>query len=268
VNTVIVNPLPIQYSLTGGGEYCSGGTGVLVGLTDTEAGVSYQLFNNGNPVGTPVNGTGSPFSFGLQILAGTYTVVGSRIADGCVSSMSNSVAVTINPLPVVNAGSDFSIPHGISTTLNGSASGGSGIYSYSWSPVANIASGSNTLTPLTTNLYTATNFSLVVTDSKGCTANDQITVSLSGSALSIAASASPFLICSGGLPSQLFCNASGGSGVYSYSWTCIPAGIPAWTSTLQNPWVSPLVTTTYFVHVNDGYNTSADTINVVVSPLP
>ena len=42
---------------------------------------------------------------------------------------------------------------------------------------------------------------------------------------------------------------AGGTGNYSFSWTSVPAGF---TSTQQNPVVSPLVATQYNVHVTDG----------------
>src|ERR1043165_7893754 len=36
--TIVVNPLPMAFSLTGGGSYCAGGTGVLVGLAGSQTG--------------------------------------------------------------------------------------------------------------------------------------------------------------------------------------------------------------------------------------
>ncbi len=267
IYTVTVNNLPTQYPLSGGGEYCSGGTGDLVGLTGSQPGVSYQLYNNGNPVGNIVAGTGSPIDFGYQTLAGTYTASGTRIADNCYSDMSNNVNVTINPLPIVNAGPDLNIPYGISTTLNGSVSGGTGASNYSWSPLSNIANGSTTLNPLTTNLYSVTTFTLTAIDTKGCKGSDPVKISLSGSALSITASSNPIQICKGS-QTQISSIASGGSGFYSFKWTSIPSGSPVWTSSLQSPWVTPDVTTMYIVEVNDGYNKSTASVLVIVNPLP
>ena len=267
IYTVTVNNLPTRYSLSGGGEYCFGGAGDLVGLTGSQPGVSYQLYNNGNPVGNIVPGTGSPIDFGYQTLAGTYTASGTRIADNCYSDMSNNVNVTINPLPIANAGPDLTIPYGISTTLNGSVSGGTGPSNYSWSPLSNIAIGPNTLNPLTTNLYSGTTFTLVANDTKGCKGSDQVKINLSGSALSITASSNPIQICKG-LQTQISSIASGGSGFYSFKWTSIPSGNPVWTSSLQSPWVTPDVTTMYIVEVNDGYNKSTASVLVIVNPLP
>jgi hypothetical protein len=46
-----VSTNPNTYSVTGGGAYCSGGTGVTVGLSGSQTGVNYQLYNGANAVG-------------------------------------------------------------------------------------------------------------------------------------------------------------------------------------------------------------------------
>ncbi len=99
--TVIVNPLPTAYTLTGGGGYCAGGIGVSVGLSGSQTGVNYQLYLGASPVGSPTTGTGLAITFGLQTAAGTYTVVATRATTGCVNNMTGSVTITINPLPAV-----------------------------------------------------------------------------------------------------------------------------------------------------------------------
>ncbi len=81
--------------------------------------------------------------------------------------------------------------------------------------------------------------------------------------LSATASATPNPICSG-QSSQLNVAASGGS-AYTYSWTSNPAGF---TSNIQNPVVSPTVTTAYTCTVSsDGCSANAST-TVVVGTQP
>ncbi len=264
---VTVNPLPVLYTVQGGGEYCSGGTGLPVDLTGSETGITYQLYHDGIADGSPVVGTGSMISFGNKTAAGTYTVTAEVDATNCVRDMTGSALIVINPLPVAEAGPDQTIPNGTSTSLSGSSSGGTGIHAYQWTPISSIASGQGTLTPLTTNLYTNTLFTLLVTDSKGCSKSDQVNVVLSGDPLSVSASVNPNVICYG-QSTQLTATGDGGSGAYTYSWICTPPGTPLWSSTEQNPIVSPQVTTTYTVTVNDGYNTATATANVLVNPLP
>lgn len=97
---LIVGSSPTVYSVTGGGSYCEGGSGVAIRLSDSESGVNYQLYlDESTPVGSPVAGTGSAISFGNQTSAGTYTVVATGTIGGCTSTMSGNKSVTINPLP-------------------------------------------------------------------------------------------------------------------------------------------------------------------------
>ena len=48
----------------------------------------------------------------------------------------------------------------------------------------------------------------------------------------------PDVICAGDT-ATLFANASGGSGNYTYSWTCFPPGDTIWSSNIENPVVFP-----------------------------
>jgi gliding motility-associated-like protein len=98
---VTINPLPTAYNVTGGGSYCTGGTGVPVGLSGSQAGVDYELYRDGAPTGNIVSGTGSPISFGNQTTAGTYTVVATNTATTCQNTMNGSAVVSINPLPAI-----------------------------------------------------------------------------------------------------------------------------------------------------------------------
>ncbi len=97
---VAINPLPTAFAVTGGGSFCAGSTGVAVGLSGSAVGVSYQLLNIGIPTGAPVPGTGGVITFGLQTSAGTYTVLATITATGCTNTMTGSVSVTINSLPI------------------------------------------------------------------------------------------------------------------------------------------------------------------------
>lgn len=87
-----------------------------------------------------------------------------------------------------------------------------------------------------------------------------------GNVFSSAASASPAMICSSNPDSsQLNAYGYGGSGVYTYSWTSIPAGF---TSALKSPKVRPVQTTRYIVAVGDGTQTRHDTTEVRIGYAP
>ena len=107
---VTVNPTPDNtFNVTGGGSYCSGGAGLSVGLDGSQTGVNYQLILNGiTNIGSPIAGTGSALTFGLQTTAGSYTVRGTN-SFGCSSLMTGSSIITINSSPTANAGPDASL---------------------------------------------------------------------------------------------------------------------------------------------------------------
>jgi subtilisin-like proprotein convertase family protein len=101
--SVSVNPLPTAYNVTGGGSYCTGGTGVHIGLSNSAAGITYQLYNGSTPVGTPVAGTGAALDFGLQTAAGTYSVSATNTTTTCTNNMAGTAAVMISASPVAYA---------------------------------------------------------------------------------------------------------------------------------------------------------------------
>lgn len=74
----------------------------------------------------------------------------------------------------------------------------------------------------------------------------------------------PVTLCDGN-SAQLYANAAGGSGNYTYSWEPT-AGLN--DSSLPNPVANPESTTLYTVTVNDGTNTTTGAYNMVVNPLP
>gem|GEM_PF-2315553 len=98
------------YTVTGGGTYCAGGSGVTVGLSNSDLCYNYQLFEGANPVGAPVAGTGAALNFGLQTTAGTYTVTATNAIDpSCNAIMTGSVGVAIQATPTANAGGNASV---------------------------------------------------------------------------------------------------------------------------------------------------------------
>ncbi len=194
----------------------------------------------------------------------TNTTFSVTISDG-FSTFSGSTSVVVHPLPVANAGCDVSIPYGTFTTLQGSATGGSGNYSWLWS--SNPPGFSSTLqNPITNHLELTTFFTLRVTDqATGCQSNpDDVLVTVTGSPLSVSPIAMPPVICQG-VSTQLVAMTSGGTGSYTYSWISVPAGF---TSSEASPVVDPMETTSYFVTVSDGFNQTSGNVNVIVNPSP
>jgi hypothetical protein len=139
------------FSVTGGGGYCVGGSGVTIGLSDSETGVNYQLKDgSANNVGAPVAGTGEAISFGTQTTAGTYTVVASNANCGPVT-MSGSATVVIGTssnvqVSIVGLASSY-CQKDPAVTLAGSPAGGS--FSVDGSPTTTFNPGSLDLGPHT-----------------------------------------------------------------------------------------------------------------------
>lgn len=98
---IIINPLPTQFTVTGGGTYCAGGIGVDVGVDSTEVGIDYQLLINGVNTGAALAGIDAPISFGNQTAGGTYTVIATNPITSCSDTMIDSVLVIVAPLPLV-----------------------------------------------------------------------------------------------------------------------------------------------------------------------
>ncbi len=100
-DTIVINLSPIKYNVTGGGSFCTGGNEPNIGLSYSETGISYRLYNNGNPIGNPVQGTGGSISFGSQSIAGTYTVIATNNSLSCTLTMNNSVNIIIVQPPSI-----------------------------------------------------------------------------------------------------------------------------------------------------------------------
>jgi GEVED domain-containing protein/type IX secretion system substrate protein len=99
---VTVDPVPNAYTVTvtGGGNYCAGGTGQHIGLALSTVGVDYQVLLGGSPVGSILSGTGKALDFGLFTTGGSYTIQGTNTVSGCMNNMGGSATITMNPLPI------------------------------------------------------------------------------------------------------------------------------------------------------------------------
>ena len=255
---VVVYPNPAAPVSGGDQEICSGDD--IPALTVTVgAGETADWYANPSG-GTPLASGTLSYTPGA---AGTYYAEARNLAAGCLSPSRTTVTLIVHPLPAVYAGADQSIPNGTSTTITDATATGTAVLQYAWTPEASFVDP-GVLHPATVNLYASNTYTLTVTDGDGCINSDQMTITVTGSALAVNPTASPDELCSGEV-TQLSSNASGGSGTYTYTWTSDPAGF---TSAQANPEATPAVTTTYHVEVNDGFTTATGTVEVVVYPNP
>lgn len=131
-------------------EVCEGADIVLTANNPDGATISWD---NGVTDGVAFSGT--------TVGTTTYTVSGDL--NGC--TVTDQVDVTVNPLPIVDAGADQSICEGESITLSGN-----GAQSYQWDN--GVVDGTSFI-PGSTSTYTVTG-----TDANGCQNTDQVTVTI------------------------------------------------------------------------------------------
>jgi gliding motility-associated-like protein len=172
--------------------------------------------NNGS-VSINVTGGAAPYSYSWSsggnastesnLIAGNYTCTVTDSA-GCFQGF----AVTITQPSAFNI-STAATPSNCNPGNNGTATinvaGGTGPYSYNWSPSGG---NGNTATNLSTGTYTC-----VVTDNNGCTVVDSVTVTQPAGITTTSIQAD--VSCFGGSNGSAAITTSGGSGNYSYAWT-------------------------------------------------
>lgn len=159
----------------------------------------------------------------------------------CSASIIRSV--TINALPIANAGPDQTICAGSSATLT--ATGGA---TYSWMP-GGMATSNITVSPSTATSYTVT-----VTNADGCSTTDVADLVVNQRPNINAGTDKT--ICQG---QSVTLNATGG---VSYNW--MPGNLTGNSITIQ-----PTATTTYVLIGTGPYGcTNTDTVLVTVNPIP
>lgn len=172
---------------------------------------------------------------------------------------SDTIVITVNPLPISNAGTDIvscptNVPGNIGTTsLPG--------YTYHWSPIFGI--NDTTLSNPTVTLDSVRTMDYIVTTTAlGCNSTDTVNVKVNP--FPIADAGPDITVCSSGLTDTLGTTTTPG---YTYLWT--PATYLS-SDTISNPIVSFTIprTTNYIVTAFAyGCNVS-DTVVVQVNPLP
>ncbi len=168
---------------------------------------------------SPSGGTGATAS---NLSAGTYVVTVTD-AKGCKTTASYTVT---QPATAVNAaitGTNVNCYGGNTGSATVTATGGTGPYTYSWSPSGGTG---QTASNLTAGTYTVT-----VTDSKGCTTTASYTVTQPAAALSVSTIKTD-VSCHGGSSGSATATASGGTGPYTYSWSTSPVQTGATASNL------------------------------------
>ncbi len=98
--TFVVNPLPLNYYVFGGGDYCAGTAGATIGLNGSDPGINYELYRNDTAFVDSLHGTGSAIFYGPYAIAGNYTMIAINTGTGCSSHMSGLAVIGITPLNI------------------------------------------------------------------------------------------------------------------------------------------------------------------------
>ena len=186
-DTTICDGDGVQINTTGAPEYTYTWSPVTF--------VSNPSINN--PVITP-----TPF--------GVYPFTLTASYPGCPDSSQN-ITITVEPIPVVNAGMDLEMCNNDTLHIHGTVTpGGFTGYTYSWAPVSDI-DFPNVL-DIVFDGHASTIFTLTATTPAGCTSNDQMIVDVhAGVFLSIDRDR---VICPNDTVHLI---ASGGTGVFNWS---------------------------------------------------
>ena len=197
------------------------------------AGQSVTLSGSGATTYTWDNGVTNGVAF-TPTATTTYTMTGNL--NGCTAT--DQVVVTVNPLPVVNAGPDQTICAGQQVTLSGS-----GATTYTWN---NGVTNGTPFSPTATATYTVTG------TSNGCSATDQVVVTIG--ALTTLNGGADQSVCAG-QPVTLTA-----TGATTYSWNNGVTNGVAFT---------PTATATYTVTGQSaGGCTATDQVVITVNPVP
>ncbi len=183
-----------------------------------------------------------------NVTSGTYCVTVTdfnKCADSVCIIMPNSSTDTVSICGVTNAtcfgGNDGSLVCCLK--------GGTGPFTYNWSP-----SGGNSSTAST---LTANNYTVTVTDPSGCIATASGTV---GQPAQVVATPGPPITICIGQNATITASAVGGTGPYTYTWNT--------GCTTSNCTVNPVVNTTYTVNVTDANGCTALPVDAIVDVNP
>ena len=235
-------------------QVCSGEDTLLTAVNS--AGSTLQWLRNGNPISGATGGTY------LATISGNYQVIYTS-GNSCADTSSMTQVTVLSQLQV-NAGTDQSFCGTSSSVFLGgspTAAGSQGPYTYNWtgSGLSSTSVANPSVTPTASGTYSVT-----VTDAAGCTADDDVVLTLFPAI--IVNAGTDQTVCAGGvLTLGGSPTAIGGGGNFSYAWS---PGTGLSSTTAANPVASVPTATSYIVAVTDANNcVFRDTINVGVHPL-
>jgi gliding motility-associated-like protein len=229
-----------------------------IGITGVVTNVSCNGGNNGAIDITITNGVGT-FNYTWSnttitqdvtgLTAATYTVT-VRDQTLCTASASFTVtqpnALTLGTASITNV----SCFGGNNGSITANPSGGTGAYTYAWSPSAGTA---QTISSLTEGAYNVT-----VRDANNCSITAQYTVTQPATAVAFGAATVTDVLCNGASTGSIATAVTGGTTPYTYSWSH--------NANLNNATASGLAAGSYTITVRDANSCSATQSNTITQP--
>lgn len=241
----ITNPVICQGEKTELMVLASGGTGQYTySWTSDDPGFSAHIYNiSVSPEQTT-----------------TYQVV---IDDG-ENQITKETTIEVRPAPHVFAGQDTLVSNGQAALLQGTVSGGSGSYIYSWQPEG-LTENPDSLSTVTIPLTLPTTFTFQAIDQvSGCRSNtDTVMAKISSNTWQINTIAFPTQVCEG--KSVTISTLANTNTTLSCHWTSNPPGLDTIATTFQ---IRPAQTTTFYLEASDGHQTLTDSVSITVIDSP
>ncbi|HNL39224.1 MAG TPA: PKD domain-containing protein, partial [Saprospiraceae bacterium] len=184
---VVADTMPAVIWYNFGGTLSCASPEVQIGVeTDSMIATGYYWYGP--------NGFESAEQSPLVSEAGTYIVFATNLSNGCATSDTLEVEGDFTP-PYADAGEDQTITcTALQVALDGSASSAGSNIAYVWTtPDGNLVSGDSTATPVVdaAGTYTLT----VIDDANGCSASDEVVVTLETTQPTVTADVSDTLSC-------------------------------------------------------------------------
>ncbi len=268
IKTLTVSQIPppaVSAIPTGPNKMCENGPNTSYNTTGAGDAVSYIWNLSPAGAGTITGETKNATVNWNDTFAGLASITVTSV-NQCneTSAPSGALQINVTALPEVNAGIDTTIWYNSPYYFADASVTGNGPFTYQWEPADSLLDNS-ILHPTSVYLKSSNQFTLSVWDVNTCYEEDAVWVKIKGGPLGISIITDRDSICWGG-QTQLFANPWGGSGEYSFDWSCDT--YPGWHSSLQTIMVAPEVTSTYTVVVDDGINQDEYSITVKVIELP
>jgi gliding motility-associated-like protein len=231
-------PTPPTVGITGDTSLCPSQISVLTATASPAGSYTYHWYNGSTSLGSlstqTVNAAGT-----------SYHLVGINNSTLCKDSITFFVNMYGNPL--VNITGNSTICAGKNDLLTANPSGGNPLYTYSWTP--------GSATTQTTNVTAAGDYTVRVTDAKGCTNLSHMIVKLSNPKITVTKNT---YICPGKIASI---HVSGsGTPMISYQWVSAPSAGQTFTTATAGA---------YEVFMTDAYGCTDTAIaNVIYNPVP